>query len=62
MPAPGSRLDRALDKALAVLAWEAVVVLAIASPSPRWRSSSLAVWVARRARRRREDDRLLAAS
>ena len=27
---PGSRLDRALDRALAVLAWEAVVALAIA--------------------------------
>ena len=60
--APGSRLDRALDKALAVLAWEAVVVLAIAVAVAPLALLVAGVWVTRRARRRREDDRLLAAS
>ena len=41
--APGSRLDRALDRALEVLAWEAVVALAVAV--------ALAPLVARRGRR-----------
>ena len=60
--APGSRLDRALDKALAVLAWEAVVVLAMAVAVAPLALLLAAVWATRRARRRREDDRLLAAS
>ena len=60
--APGSRLDRALDKALAVLAWEAVVVLAIAVAVAPLAIVAIAVWGARRVRRRREDDRLLATS
>jgi hypothetical protein len=61
-PTPGSRLDRALDKALAVLAWEAVVVLAILVAAAPLALVALAVWFARRVRRRREEDRLLAAS
>jgi len=61
-PAPGSRLDRALDKALAVLAWEAVVVLALAVAAAPLVLVALAVWLARRTRRRREEERLLAAS
>ncbi len=61
-PAPGSRLDRALERALAVLAWEAVVVLAIAVAAAPLVLVALAVWITRRARRRREEDRLLAAS
>jgi hypothetical protein len=61
-PAPGSRLDRALDRALAVLAWEAVVVLALAVALAPLALVALAVWGARRARRRREEDRLLATS
>ena len=60
--APGSRLDRALDKALAVLAWEAVVVLAIAVAVAPLALLAIFVWGAQRVRRRREDDRLLAAS
>jgi hypothetical protein len=60
--APGSRLDRALDKALAVLAWEAVVVLAIAVVLAPFALVAAAVWTTRRARRRREEERLLAAS
>ncbi len=61
-PAPGSRLDRALDKALAVLAWEAVVVLAIAVATAPLALVAVAVWLTRRVRRRREEERLLAAS
>jgi TolA-binding protein len=60
--APGSRLDRALDEALAILAWEAVVVLALAVVLAPIALVALAVWGARRAHRRREEDRLLAAS
>jgi hypothetical protein len=59
---PGSRLERALDKALAVLAWEAVAVLAIALVLAPFALVAAAVWATRRARRRREEDRLLAAS
>src|SRR6186997_1074586 len=61
-PAPGSRLDRALDKALAVLAWEAVVVLALLVAAAPLVLVAVAVWLARRGRRRREEERLLAAS
>ena len=62
-PAPGgSRLDRALDRALDVLAWEAVVALAIAVAAAPLVLVGAAVWATRRARRRRDDDRLLAAS
>ena len=60
--APGSRLDRALDKALAVLAWEAVVVLALLVAVAPLVLVAVAVWLTRRGRRRREEERLLAAS
>jgi hypothetical protein len=60
--APASRLDRAIDKAVEVLVWEAVVVLALAVAIAPVALVALAVWGARRARRRREEDRLLAAS
>jgi hypothetical protein len=59
---PGSRLDRALDRALEVLAWEAVVAIAIAIAAAPLALVAAAVWTTRRARRRREDERLLAAS
>jgi len=59
---PGSRLDRALDKALAVLAWEGVVLLAVAIAAAPLALVAAAVWTTRRTRRRREEDRLLAAS
>jgi hypothetical protein len=62
VPAAGSRLDRALDKALAVLAWEAVVVLAIVVAAAPLALVAAAVWLTRRTRRRREEERLLAAS
>ena len=61
-PAPGSRLDRGLDKALAVLAWEAVVVLALLVAAAPLVLVAVAVWLTRRGRRRREEERLLAAS
>jgi hypothetical protein len=60
--APGSRLDRALDRALEVLAWEAIVALALAVAAAPLALVGAAVWATRRARRRREDERLLAAS
>jgi hypothetical protein len=58
----GSRLDRALDKALEVLAWEAVGALALAVAIAPLALVAAAVLGARHVRRRREDDRLLAAS
>jgi hypothetical protein len=58
--APGSRLDRGLDRALEVLAWEAVGALAIAVVLAPIALVALAVWGARRARSRREERRLLA--
>jgi hypothetical protein len=61
-PGTGSRLDRALDKALAVLAWEGIVLLAVAIAAAPLALVAAAVWTARRTRRRREEDRLLAAS
>ena len=60
--APGSRLDRALDRALEVLAWEAVVALALAVAAAPLVLVGAAVWGTRQARRRREDERLLASS
>jgi hypothetical protein len=61
-PVPGSRLDRALDKALAVLAWEAVVVIALLVAAAPLALVAAAVWLTRRTRRRREEERLLAVS
>jgi hypothetical protein len=60
--APGSRLDRALDKALEVLAWEAVAALAVAVALAPLALIGLAIWGSRQVRRRREDERMLAAS
>jgi hypothetical protein len=62
LPGSGSRLDRALDKALAVLAWEGIVLLAVAIALAPLALVAAAVWATRRARRRREEERLLAAS
>jgi Domain of unknown function (DUF4349) len=60
--APGSRLDRGFDKALAVLAWEAIAVLALAVVAAPLALVGAAVWATRRTRRRREEERLLATS
>jgi hypothetical protein len=62
VPGSGSRLDRALDKALAVLAWEGIVLLALAIALAPLALVAAGVWATRRARRRREEDRLLAMS
>ena len=59
---PASRLDRALDRALDVLAWEAVVALALAVALAPLAVIGAAIWLARRMQRRRDDERLLAAS
>ena len=59
---PARGLDRALDKALAVLTWEAVVALAIAVAAAPLVLTALLLWAARRTQRRRADERLLAAS
>ncbi|GIU96119.1 MAG: hypothetical protein KatS3mg012_2576 [Gaiellaceae bacterium] len=56
-----SRLDRALDEALNVLAWEGVVALAAAIVLAPLVLLGAGVWLARRLYRRRDDERLLAA-
>ena len=60
--APASRLDRTLDEALSVLVWEGVIALAIAIVAAPFALVALAAWLGRRLYRRREDERLLAAS
>jgi hypothetical protein len=62
VPGSGSRLDRALDKALAILAWEGIVLLALGIALAPLALVAAAIWATRRERRRREEDRLLAAS
>ncbi len=57
-----SRLDRALDKAVEVLVWEGIVALVVLLVTAPLALLALAVAVARRLYRRREEDRLLAAS
>src|SRR5262245_2123835 len=60
-PVP-SRLGRALDEALNVLVWEAVVALAILIVALPFALVALALWLGNRLYRRREDDRLLTAN
>jgi hypothetical protein len=59
VPVP-SRLDRTFDEALNVLVWEGVIALAIAIVAAPFALVALAVWLAQRLYRRREEDRLLA--
>jgi len=62
VPATPSRIDRALDEAGRILAWEAasaLYVLVIAAPLL---VIALAAWLAQRAVRRRQEARLLSAS
>ena len=61
VPVP-SRLDRMLDEALNVLAWEGVVALAVAIVLAPFALIAAAAWLGRRLYRRREEERLLAAS
>jgi hypothetical protein len=57
-----SRLDRSLDKALEVLVWEGIVALVALLVVAPLAILAVAAWLLRRLYRRREEDRLLAAS
>jgi Domain of unknown function (DUF4349) len=59
--APPSRIDRTIDEALNVLAWEGVVVLGLLIVLAPFAIVGLAAWLGRRLYRRHEDERLLAA-
>lgn len=58
---PPSRLDRTIDEALNVLAWEGVIVLGLLIVVAPFALVGAAAWLGRRLYRRREEDRLLAA-
>ena len=58
--APPSRIDRTIDEALNVLAWEAVVALGIVIVLAPFALVAFAAWFGRRLYRRREDEQLLA--
>jgi Domain of unknown function (DUF4349) len=62
VPAPQSRLDRTLDEALNVLAWEGIALLYVAIVAAPFALLAAAGIVGARFRRRREEERLLAAS
>jgi nucleotide-binding universal stress UspA family protein len=57
-----SRLDRSLDKAVAVLVWEGIVALVILLVAAPLAAVTMAAWLLRRVYRRHEENRLLAAS
>ena len=57
-----SRLDRSLDKAVEVLVWEGIVALVALLVAAPLAVVAITAWLLRRAYRRREEDRLLAAS
>jgi hypothetical protein len=59
--APPSRIDRTIDEALNVLAWEGVVVLGLLIVLAPFAIVGVAAWLGRRLYRRHEDERLLAA-
>jgi hypothetical protein len=58
--APPSRIDRTIDEALNVLAWEGVVALGILIVLAPFALVAFAAWLGRRFYRRREEERLLA--
>jgi hypothetical protein len=60
--APPARLDRTIDEALNVLAWEAVVARAVLIVLAPFGLVAFAAWLGRRLYRRREEERLLATS
>ena len=62
VPVPQSRIDRTLDEALNVLAWEAIVLLYAVIVVAPIALVAAAAYFGARFRRRRENDRLLAAS
>lgn len=57
---PGSRIDRTIDEALNVLAWEAVIALGILIVLAPFVLVGAAAWLGRRHYRRHEEERLLA--
>ncbi len=57
---PRSRIDRTVDEALNVLAWEGVVALGMLIVLAPFALVGLAVWLGRRLYRRHEEERLLA--
>ena len=59
--APTSRLDRTIDEALNVLAWEGVIALAMLIVLAPFALVAFAAWLGRRLYRRHEEERLLAA-
>ena len=58
--APPSRIDRAIDEALNVLAWEGVVALGLLIVLAPFALVAFAAWLGRRLYRRHEEERLLA--
>jgi hypothetical protein len=58
--APPSRIDRTVDEALNVLAWEGVVLLGMLIVLAPFAVVGLAAWLGRRLYRRHEEERLLA--
>jgi Domain of unknown function (DUF4349) len=60
--APPSRIDRTIDEALNVLAWEGVVALGLLIVLAPFALVGSAAWLGRRFYRRHEEERLLAAS
>ena len=60
--APPSRIDRTIDEALNVLAWEGVIALGMLIVLAPFALVAFAAWLGRRLYRRHEDERLLAAS
>ena len=57
--APQARLDRTIDEALNVLAWEAVIAFAVLIVLAPFALVAFAAWLGRRLYRNREDERLL---
>jgi hypothetical protein len=57
---PSSRIDRTIDEALNVLAWEGVVALGLLIVLAPFALVGLAAWLGRRVYRRHEEERLLA--
>ena len=57
---PDSRIDRTIDQALNVLAWEGVVALGMLIVLAPFALVGVAVWLGRRFYRRHEEERLLA--
>jgi hypothetical protein len=58
--APPSRIDRTIDEALNVLAWEAIIALGVLVVLAPFALVVLAAWLGRRLYRRNEEERLLA--